>query len=383
MQFFSLILLVLLSCSAIGKVETKLLAGGFDQPVWASCPKGVTNYLWVVEKDGKIVILNKQTGEKSDFLDICKLIKIKMNEQGLLGLAFSNDYIQSGQLYVYFTNSVGDSEICRFTAHGPNMMQCDPATRELILSIKQSARNHNGGWIGFGPDGYLHIATGDGGSGNDPKNHGQDLSTLLGKILRIDVSTTKGYKVPKDNPFINQPGAKPEIYAYGLRNPWRCSWDRKTKDFYIADVGQNKWEEINYIPAGQAGGANLGWRLREGLEPTPKKNIGGSRPEDSVDPVYVYQHGNQSNEGISVTGGYVYRGPIESLQGKYFFADYGNPRIWSIELENGKACHFKDWTEQFKFSQGAISRITSFGEDHDGNLLIISIDGNIYQLVDR
>jgi glucose/arabinose dehydrogenase len=382
MKFCFLMLLVLLPITAHGKVSTSLLASGFDQPVWASCPKGVTDRLWVLEKDGKIVIYNKHTETKTDFLDIRHLIKITMNEQGLLGLAFSEDYIQSGKLYVYFTNTTGDTEVCRFTAHGPGMKQCDPSTRELLLSIKQSARNHNGGWLGLGPDGYLYIATGDGGSGNDPNNHGQDLGTHLGKILRIDVSSTRGYTVPKDNPFINQAGAKPEIYAYGLRNPWRCSWDRKTKDFYIADVGQNHWEEVNFLPSGEGKGANFGWRLREGMLPTPKTNIGGTAPAGSVDPIYAYRHGNKSNEGISVTGGYVYRGPIESLQGKYFFADFGNPRIWSIEVENGKANNFEDWTEKLQPHQGRINRIASFGQDHDGNLLIISLAGNIYQLID-
>ena len=383
MKFCFLMLLVLLPITAHGKVSTSLLASGFDQPVWASCPKGVTDRLWVLEKDGKIVIYNKHTETKTDFLDIRHLIKITMNEQGLLGLAFSEDYIQSGKLYVYFTNTTGDTEVCRFTAHGPGMKQCDPSTRELLLSIKQSARNHNGGWLGLGPDGYLYIATGDGGSGNDPNNHGQDLGTHLGKILRIDVSSTRGYTVPKDNPFINQAGAKPEIYAYGLRNPWRCSWDRKTKDFYIADVGQNHWEEVNFLASGEGKGANLGWRLREGMLPTPKTNIGGTAPAGSVDPIYAYRHGNKSNEGISVTGGYVYRGPIESLQGKYFFADFGNPRIWSIEVENGKANNFEDWTEKLQPHQGRINRIASFGQDHDGNLLIISLTGSIYQLIER
>ena len=383
MRFCYLLLLAWLPVSTFGKVSTELLAGGFNQPVMASCPSGVTSHLWVVEKNGKIITLDKQTGDKSTFLDISKLIKIKMNEQGLLGLAFCDNYLHSGQLYLYYTNHVGDSEICRFTAHGPNMMQCDPSTRELIIRIKQNARNHNGGWIGFGPDTYLYIATGDGGAGNDPKNHGQDLSTHLGKILRIDVSSPEGYKVPKDNPFVGQVGTKPEIYAYGLRNPWRCAWDQKTKDFYIADVGQNHWEEINFLASGEGKGANFGWRLREGLQPTPKKNIGGSRPASTVDPIYVYKHGNKTNEGISVTGGLVYRGPIKSLQGKYFFADYGNPRIWSIEVKDGKAYNFMDWTEQLKATHGPISQISSFGEDCDGNLLIISISGNIYQLVDR
>ena len=383
MKFCFLMLLVLLPITAHGKVSTSLLASGFDQPVWASCPKGVTDRLWVLEKDGKIVIYNKHTETKTDFLDIRHLIKIRMNEQGLLGLAFSDDYLQSGKLYVYFTNTTGDTEVCRFTAHGPGMRQCDPSTRELLLGIKQSARNHNGGWLGFGPDGYLYIATGDGGSGNDPKNHGQDLGTHLAKILRIDVSSARGYTIPKDNPFINQAGAKPEIYAYGLRNPWRCSWDRKTKDFYIADVGQNHWEEVNFLPSGEGKGANFGWRLREGMLPTPKTNVGGTAPAGSVDPIYAYRHGNKSNEGISVTGGYVYRGPIESLQGKYFFADFGNARIWSIEVEHGKAHNFEDWTKTLQSQEGAINRIVSFGEDHDGNLLIISFSGSIYQLIEH
>jgi len=383
MKFQYIILFIFLSSAVFGKVESKLLAGGFNQPVWAACPEGITQHLWIVEKDGKIITWNRQTGEKSNFLDICKLIKIKMNEQGLLGFAFSADYLQSGKLYVYYTNKLGDSEICRYTAHGPSMMLCDPASRELIMSIKQSARNHNGGWIGFGPDGYLYIATGDGGAGNDPKNHGQDLSTHLGKILRIDVSGAKGYSIPKDNPFTGKAGAKPEIYAYGLRNPWRCSWDRKTKDFYIADVGQNHWEEVNFLASGEGKGANFGWRLREGTQATPKNNVGGDRPVGCVDPVYVYKHGNKSNEGLSVTGGYVYRGPIESLQGKYFFADYANPRIWSIEVNDGKTSNFTDWTEQLKTKHGPINQISSFTEDHNGNLLIISLSGKIYELTDN
>ena len=237
----------------------------------------MTDRLWVLEKDGKIVIYNKHTNTKTDFLDIRHLIKIRMNEQGLLGLAFSQDYLQSGKLYVYFTNTNGDTEVCRFTAHGSGMGQCDPSTRELLLGIKQSARNHNGGWLGFGPDDYLYIATGDGGSGNDPKNHGQDLGTHLAKILRIDVSSASGYTVPKDNPFINQAGAKPEIYAYGLRNPWRCSWDRKTKDFYIADVGQNHWEEVNFLAIRRGQRSQLWLAAQRGNAPHPKNKCWRNR----------------------------------------------------------------------------------------------------------
>ncbi|MGB1260408.1 MAG: PQQ-dependent sugar dehydrogenase, partial [Akkermansiaceae bacterium] len=269
-----------------------------------------------------------------------------------------------------------------FTAQGDAKDTCDASSRELLLTFKQDYKNHNGGWIGFGPDGYLYIGTGDGGAGNDPKQRAQDLSQYLGKLLRLDVSPAKGYKIPRDNPFKNRSSAKAEIFAYGLRNPWRCSWDSKTGDLYIADVGQNKWEEVNFMPAGKGKGANYGWRLREGLIATPSKSIGGDKPSRAVDPVHVYYHGRKDNEGLSITGGYVYRGPIKSLQGKYFYADYANPRIWSFEMKNGKAHNHEDWTERFKCNGKKISAIASFGEDHAGNLLLISHGGNIYQVIE-
>ncbi|MEJ6573132.1 MAG: PQQ-dependent sugar dehydrogenase [Akkermansiaceae bacterium] len=382
-RFISLFILAVLPLNLSAKVGTTELATGFKKAVWAESPIGVKDYLWVVEKEGTIRILNRKNGKKSDFLDIKDLIKIKMNEQGLLGFAFSKDYLQSGRFYVYYTNTEGNTEICRFIAHGAGMRKCNASTRELLLTFNQNARNHNGGWIGIGPDGYLYIAAGDGGSGNDPKAHGQDLSTHLGKLLRIDVSPKKGYRIPADNPFKNQSKAKPEIYAYGLRNPWRCSWDRKTKDFFIGDVGQNLMEEINYMPAGKGNGANYGWRLREGNVATPKKGVGGPKPKGVIDPIYTYKRGGGKTQGVSVTGGYVYRGPIKSLQGKYFFADFANPRIWSFEVSHGKMTKFEDWTDRFKPENGKIKTIASFGEDSDGNLLIISLSGSIYQVVDK
>jgi len=384
-RFISLFILAVLPLSLSAKVGTTQIAAGFKKAVWAESPIGVKDHLWVVEKEGTIRILNRKSGEKSHFLDIKDRIKIKMNEQGLLGFAFSKDYLRSGRFYVYYTNTEGNTEICRFIAHGAGMRKCNASTQELLLTFNQNARNHNGGWIGFGPDGYLYIAAGDGGSGNDPKDHGQDLSTHLGKLLRIDVSPEKGYRIPADNPFKDRSKAKakPEIYAYGLRNPWRCSWDRKTKDFYIGDVGQNLLEEINYMPAGKGNGANYGWRLREGNVATPKKGVGGPKPKGVIDPIYVYTRGSGKTQGVSVTGGYVYRGPIKSLQGKYFFADFANPRIWSFEVSHGKMTKFEDWTDRFKPENGKITTIASFGEDNDGNLLIISLSGNIYQVVDK
>ena len=365
------------------KITTTLVSGGFKLPVWASAPEGSDDFLWVVEKKGQIHILDRKSGEKSPFLDITFRVGSKGNEEGLLGLAFSKDYEKSGRFYVNLTSPKGFTEIIRFTAHGDHKRLCDPSTAEVLLSYKQPYRNHNGGWIGFGPDGFLYIGNGDGGSANDPKNNAQNLNSYLGKLLRIDVSPKTGYLVPPDNPFLKKTNAKPEIYAYGLRNPWRCSWDRKTNDFYIGDVGQNAWEEINFMPAGKGKGANYGWRPREGLIATPNKKIGGEKPVNSIDPIYVYKHGSGVTEGVSVTGGYVYRGPITSLQGKYFFADYANSRIWSFETKKNQASRVTDWTKQLSYQGKKIKNISSFGEDSDGNLLIISYKGSIFQVIEQ
>ncbi|HEX5791347.1 MAG TPA: PQQ-dependent sugar dehydrogenase, partial [Luteolibacter sp.] len=247
----------------------------------------------------------------------------------------------------------------------------------------QPYSNHNGGWTCFGPDGMLYIGSGDGGSGNDPENRAQDLGTLLGKILRIDVSKPGPYRIPADNPFVGKQGARGEIWAYGLRNPWRCSFDRQTGDLWIGDVGQNQWEEINFMPAGKGAGANYGWRLREGLIETPKKGIGGPKPEPCVEPVHVYAHGSGPMQGLSVTGGYVYRGPISSLKGRYIFADFQQPRLWSLRLENGKAVDLQNHSGSWKPSQGNFNLISSFAEDLEGNLYVICLSGDLFMLSDR
>ena len=377
------IALILLPAAATAEVGTKLLASGFDEPIWAESPSGLPESLWVVEKPGTIQILDLASGQRTRFLDIKERITVRMNEQGLLGMAFSKDYLSSGRFYVYYTNTKGDSEIVRFQAHGDNKKQCNPSSGELLLTIPQNARNHNGGWLGFGPDGHLYISVGDGGKGFDPEDHGQDLSTHLGKILRIDVSGDSGYSIPTDNPFIDTPEALPEIFAYGLRNPWRCSWDSVTSNFYIADVGQTKHEEINCTSHDDSRGANFGWRLREGFAQTPRKNIGGDKPAKAIEPVYTYEHASGDFNGVSVTGGYVYRGAIKSLQGQYFFADYANPRIWSFQVIDGKAENLQDWTDRLKPSQGKLNRIASFGQTDDGELLIISLGGDLFKIVDE
>lgn len=380
---FILSALATIGCYA-GKenIGVKIIGEGFQRPVWAEAPNGIKNQLWILEKTGKIKILNVLSGQKSLFLDVTANITSKSNEQGLLGIAFEQNYLTNGRFYLYYTNSEGDTEICRYTAHSDDKRSCNSSTRELLLTFKQDYKNHNGGWIGIGPDGHLYVATGDGGAANDPKRRAQNLDSYLGKLLRLDVSQKKGYKIPKDNPFSGNPKVKPEIYAYGLRNPWRCSWDSLNGDFYIADVGQNKWEEINYIPAGEGKGANYGWRLREGAIATPKKGVGGNRPKKSIEPIYVYPHDNSELGGLSVTGGYVYRGPIKSLQGHYFFADYVKPNIWSFEVKNGQTSNFTNWSKRLSPTNGEITTITSFGQDADGNLLIISDSGIIYQIVE-
>lgn len=369
-----------LSCFATVRLEK--IADGFDRPVWAGMPRHSEGVLWVMEQAGTIKRMNLKSREVAEtpFLNIRQQVTRKGNEQGLLGLAFSPDFADSGRYYVYYNDNEDRTVVSRFTS--ADKLTTDPASEEVLLRFDQPYRNHNGGWIEFGPDGMLYIGCGDGGAANDPKNLGQDLDTLLGKMLRIDVSPAKGYKVPKDNPFLNRKEVRPEIWAYGLRNPWRCSFDRETGDLWIGDVGQNKWEEINWMPKGKGAGANYGWRLREGKIATPKKNIGGERPEANVEPVYVYAHGQGPHDGLSVTGGYVYRGPIKSLQGRYIFADYQLPRIWSFRLNKGKATDFSDHSEEWKPESGNYQLISSFAEDNQGNLFVICLSGKLFKLTD-
>jgi glucose/arabinose dehydrogenase len=372
-----------LTLSAHAKIGVQQIAKGFERPVWAGVPKGVSGKLWVMEQAGRIWIVDEKTGARSSepFLDIQKDVSRKGNEEGLLGLAFAPDFQKSGRYYVNFTDKDKQTRIVRFVSK--DKLTTDPNSGEIILQYPSVYDNHNGGWLDFGPDGFLYIGNGDGGSGNDPKNYAQDLKVLLGKILRIDVSPETGYKSPKDNPFVGKADAKPEIWAYGVRNPWRCSFDRVTGDFWIGDVGQNNWEEIDFMPKGKGAGANYGWRLREGSVATPAPNVGGDAPAGAIEPVYAYKHGGGPDQGFSVTGGYVYHGPVKELQNRYVFADYQNPRIWSFTLEKGKAADFKDHTKELQPEGGRINLISSLAEDNNGNLIIIDHTGTIYQVIDR
>lgn len=369
--------------SSYGKLGVEKVAAGFERPVWAGMPAGSEGKLWVIEQAGKVWIVDLASGKRANepFLDITKDVSREGNEEGLLGLAFAPDFAKTGRFYVNFTDRAKSTRIVRFTS--ADRQTTDPSSAEVLLRFDQPYRNHNGGWIAFGPDGMLYIGNGDGGAANDPKQNGQNLDTLLGKILRIDVSPKTGYTVPSDNPFLRRKNAKPEIWAYGVRNPWRCSFDRQTGDFWMGDVGQNHWEEVNFVPRGKAAGANFGWRLREGDVETPAKDVGGKEPAGAIKPVHVYKHGSGPGEGVSVTGGFVYRGPVKELQGRYVFADYQNPRIWSFRLSRGKAEDFKDHTSQLQPDGGRITLIASFAEDHQGNLFIVDHTGPVYQIVDK
>ena len=348
----------------------ELAAEGFHKPLWVGAPAGAKNHLAVAEQTGRIWLVDRKTREKlpEPFLDLTGTAVLKDNEQGLLGLAFPDDFAQSGRFYVNYTDRKGDTHISRFLISTENRLVADRDSEERLLRIDQPYGNHNGGWIGFAPDGTLWIGTGDGGAANDPPDNGQKLSSLLGKILRIDVSPATGYKVPSDNPFAGQSDAKPEIHMWGLRNPWRCSFDRETGDFWIGDVGQNRIEEVNFVPHGKGAGWNFGWRPREGSIATPTGGVGGDKPKDAVDPIWEYPHEGGPNGGFSVTGGYTYRGPVAALRGLHFVADYQLPRLWSFQESGGKARNVKTWHE--KLEKAGIKMISSFGEDAEGNLFL-------------
>ncbi len=349
-------------------IELILFAEGLDNPV--DIVHAFDGRLFILEKAGYIRIARPDGSlESTPFLDISDRVTSTASEQGLLGLAFHPEYSENGYFYVNYTDLEGDTAVSRFEVDDNDPDQADPGSETLILGISQPFDNHNGGDLAFGPDGYLYISTGDGGSGGDPGNRSQNLEDLLGKILRIDVDGTAPYGIPPDNPFIDDPAALDEIWAWGLRNPWRFSFDRDTDDFFIADVGQSNWEEINYQPADSQGGENYGWRCYEGNH---EFNTNGcASPDEYVFPIFEYDHGS----GCSVTGGYVYRGYLyPELNGAYFLADHCSGEFWALAPDGQGG-----WSET---SLGIVqSGITSFGEDQNGELYIASyFEGKIYRI---
>ncbi len=359
-------------------LEGRVVANGFDQPLYVTAPRG-DGRLFVVEKGGVIRVI--KNGKTTKFLDISSRVGTA-GERGLLGLAFDPDYATNGRFYIDFTSaSTGATMIERYTVTPPTANKADPATRQQIISIPQeSFDNHKGGWVGFRPSDKknLYISLGDGGDGYDPHNNAQNGQVLLGKMLRIDVSGTgTGYKIPPDNPFVGSGNVKSEIWALGLRNAFRASFDRKTGAFWMGDVGQDTREEIDFEPAGDPGGHNYGWRLREGKIKTPG-GVGGDKP-GLTNPVFDYPHlGNQGSLGNCVTGGYVYRGPsIPDANGRYFFGDCVSDRAFSMSFNaDGTPIERREETSALLGGTG-LSTLASFGEDGKGRLYVVGFNGTI------
>jgi Ca2+-binding RTX toxin-like protein len=360
----------------VTSIAATRVAAGLTEPLFATSPPGDLSRLFVVEKQGLIKILDLENGGtlSTPFLDVSGEISIA-GERGLLGLTFDPGFAENGYFYVNLINTAGDTEIRRYQVSATDPNQADPASETLIIEIDQpAATNHKAGWLGFGPDGYLYAALGDGGGANDPSGNGQNINTLLGKMLRLDVSAdgfpadpNRNYSIPADNPFASGDGAD-EIYALGLRNPWRSSFDRGLGDFYIADVGQAEWEEVNI----GALGANYGWKRYEGNE-LRFPDVPASGP--LTFPIHTYDH----SVGQSITGGYVYRGPSEGLQGHYFFGDFRSQKIFTLHFD-GTNWVATDRTAQVNENVGTIGPISSFGEDGAGNLYVIDYGGEVFRL---
>ncbi len=338
---------------------------GFSSPVGVFSAGDDSDRLFVIEQAGVINILYNNEVSPKPFLDIRDRVESIGYEQGLLGLAFHPEFSVNGYFYINYTGSYGQTVISRFQANPNDLNLADPDSEAYIMQIEQPFANHNGGMLAFGPDGYLYIGLGDGGSGDDPLNNGQSLETHLGKILRIDINSGDPYAIPQDNPFVD--GSVPEIWAYGLRNPWRFAFDRLTGDLFIGDVGQNQWEEIDYLPADHSGTANFGWNYYEGshqFSNSPPPEI------DFIEPVAEYGH----DLGCSVTGGVVYRGEnLPEWQGIYLYGDFCSGGVWGL-LQNPQG----NWVARLMFEN--VGRITSFGEDNAGEVYLVDQGGTIFML---
>ncbi len=347
------------------------VAQGLQSPVGIASAGDGSGRLFVVEKAGTIRIVQDGAVLPAPFLDITGRVRSSGSEQGLLGLAFHPDFAQNGFFFVNYSDRQGNTVVARFSVSSdPN--RADPASEARVLWVEQPAGNHNGGHLAFGPDGYLYIGLGDGGGGGDTYGHGQNTRTLLGAMLRVDVGELP-YTIPPDNPFVGNPDVLDEIWAYGLRNPWRYAFDRETGDLYIADVGQNAYEEVSFQPANSAGGENYGWPIMEGLHCYPETQSCDST--GLVLPVAEYAHGAGE---CSVTGGNVYRGQVfPALRGAYFYGDYCSGRMWGLARGPDGA-----WQSAALLQQPVA--IAGFGEDDAGEVYVADMrNGVIYRLVAR
>jgi glucose/arabinose dehydrogenase len=341
--------------------------GDFSQPVYVTQPPQDRHYLFVVEQTGRIQVLRDGRLQPTPFLDLSNQVSC-CGEQGLLSMAFAPDYAKSGRFYVYYTDSADDVRIVEYKRSSDPLV-ADPSSQRLVLHVPHPFTNHNGGLVLFGPDGRLYIGIGDGGGQGDPNRNGQDLSTLLGKLLRIDPTPSGGkpYTIPRDNPFVGKSGARPEIYSYGLRNPWRFSFDSRTDALSIGDVGQLDWEEVDLVPRGAGDGANFGWSAYEGFA---RFNDDQNAP-DEVPPVFVYSH----DSGCSITGGYVVRDKsVPTLYGRYLYGDYCAGELHSFTAQpDHKATDDRALGVQ-------VPSLSSFGTDDAGHIYATSLEGPVYRL---
>jgi glucose/arabinose dehydrogenase len=355
------------------RVELQSVVSGLYTPVGIAHAGDGSGRLFVLEKVGRIQVVQDGVLLLTPFLDITDRVGSSQNEQGLLGLAFHPSYTANGAFFVNYTDRQGDTVVSRFSVSA-DPGRADPASEAVLLTLNQPAGNHNGGHLAFGPDGYLYIGTGDGGGAGDRYGNGQNGQTLLGAMLRLDVDGGEPYAIPQDNPFADNPSVRDEIWAVGLRNPWRYSFDRLTGDLYLADVGQNMYEEVNFEPAGDPGGRNYGWPIMEGLHCFP-----ADRPCEQTGltlPIAEYDH----SQGCSVTGGYVYRGQeFPNLRGIYLFGDFCSGRIWGlVPVGVGSG----DW--QVAPLAQVDARISAFGEDEAGELYLLDMSsGQLFRIMAR
>ena len=369
MRYFLLSLLALLALLAsrhafAEDLAVEVVARGLTAPLHVTAAPGDAR-LFVVEQTGRVLIVEDGKLRERPFLDISARLRFG-GERGLLSLAFHPNYAKNGYIFVNYSEKVnGATRVERYRV-SEDANRADPASAQLILRVEQPYSNHNGGHILFGPDGMLYIAMGDGGSGGDPKDNGQNRATLLGALLRIDVNRGTPYAIPPDNPFVGAAEARPEIWAWGLRNPWRVAFDDDL--LYVADVGQNEWEEVTIVPA-SAGGLNHGWNLMEGNHCFLEEDCDTA---GLVAPVYEYDH----DHGCSITGGLVYRGAaIPALAGHYIFSDYCSGFLRSLSRGEDDAVSLHEW------AAGDIGNVTSFGQDAAGEIYITNSGGEVLKLV--
>ncbi len=357
-------------------LTTELVANGFSSPVDLASPPGDAR-LFILEQNTADVVVLHPDGTRNTFLDLTGKVSTG-GERGLLGIAFHPDYANNGRFFVAYTRNNGNVRVEEYAVDPLNPDLADPNPVQTIIIIPEPFSNHNGGCIQFGADGKLYVGTGDGGSANDPGNRAQDGMELLGKMLRFDVDIPSPF-IPNDNPFVGDPNVRDEIWALGLRNPWRFSFDRGTGDLWIADVGQSAREEIDWAPGTSTGGENYGWRCMEGFKCTGNSGCTCNDPALTL-PIYDYTHAS----GCSITGGYVYRGPIAGLQGTYFFGDYCSARIWSFNWDGSTITNFTERTTELDPPGGlSIGNISSFGEDSAGNLYILDhTGGEIFRIIE-